>query len=69
MNVARARQVAMFLSREVSQASLNTIGKHFGKRDHSTVIHACRNIENKMNNDKELYNKIHNMKSDLSGES
>ena len=69
MEVAIARQIAMYLCREYTSSSLTNIGLYFGKRDHSTVIHACRNIENKMNNDKELKNKINNMKSDLSGRS
>ena len=69
MEVAIARQIAMYLCREYTSSSLTNIGLYFGKRDHSTVIHACRNIENKINNDKELKNKINNMKSDLSGRS
>ena len=67
MNIAFARQVAMYICREITKSSLGAIGKHFGNRDHSTVIHACRNIENKMNDDKELKNKIDNMRGDFSG--
>jgi len=67
MEVAIARQIAMYLCREYTSSSLTNIGLYFGKRDHSTVIHACRNIENKMNDDKELKNKIDNMRGNLSG--
>ncbi|MBI2167635.1 MAG: chromosomal replication initiator protein DnaA [Candidatus Omnitrophica bacterium] len=43
--VAHARQVAMFLVREVTNTSLSEIGEYFGGRDHSTVLHACKQIE------------------------
>ena len=42
--VARPRQIAMFLSRELTQRSLPEIGRRFGGRDHTTVLHACRRI-------------------------
>jgi chromosomal replication initiator protein len=38
------RQVAMFLCRELTDASLPEIGRHFGGRDHSTVLHSCAKI-------------------------
>ncbi|NVM57540.1 MAG: hypothetical protein HWN51_05415, partial [Desulfobacterales bacterium] len=50
-DVALARQVAMYLVRELTGASLVSIGLHFAGRDHSTVIHACRTIEKKMEED------------------
>ncbi len=43
--VVLARQVAMYLSKELTKSSLKTIGLHFGGRDHSTVIHACGAID------------------------
>jgi len=67
MEVAMARQIAMYLSREYTSSSLTNIGLYFGKRDHSTVIHACRNVENKINEDKELKNTIDAMRGNLSG--
>ena len=67
MEVAIARQIAMYLCREYTSSSLTNIGLYFGKRDHSTVIHACRNIENKINKDNELKNKIDAMRGNLSG--
>ncbi len=42
--VARPRQVAMFLAREITMRSLPEIGRRFGGRDHTTVLHACRRI-------------------------
>jgi chromosomal replication initiator protein len=43
--VVLARQVAMYLSKELTKCSLKTIGLNFGGRDHSTVIHACNTVE------------------------
>lgn len=43
--VVLARQIAMYLSKELTKSSLKTIGLHFGGRDHSTVIHSYNNIE------------------------
>ena len=67
MEVAIARQIGMYLCREYTSSSLTNIGLYFGKRDHSTVIHACRNIENKISKDNDFKNKINSMKNDLSG--
>jgi chromosomal replication initiator protein len=49
--VVNARQVAMYLSKELTNSSLKTIGLHFGGRDHSTVIHSCQAIQDHINND------------------
>jgi len=43
--IVLARQIAMFLAKELTLSSLKTIGLHFGGRDHSTVIHACNSID------------------------
>ena len=44
-NIAKARHVAMFLSKKLTTKSLPEIGKLFGGKDHTTVLHACRKIE------------------------
>ena len=44
-HLARARQMAMFLSKELTSHSLPHIGRSIGNRDHSTVLHACRKIK------------------------
>lgn len=49
--VALARQAAMYLSKELTHNSLKSIGLFFGGRDHSTVIHACKTIKLKMDDD------------------
>lgn len=51
-NIALARQVAMYLCRKMTDASLPKIGSSFGGRDHTTVIHACEKIEKMKNEDK-----------------
>ena len=47
-NIAFPRQVAMFLSRQLTENSLNSIGEAFGGRDHGTVLHACRLVRDRM---------------------
>jgi chromosomal replication initiator protein len=49
--VAYPRQIAMYLSRDMTDLSLPEIGQFFGGRDHSTVIHACEKIENDIKKD------------------
>lgn len=61
MEVAHARQIAMFLCRELTSSSLKTIGLHFGGRDHSTVVHACKVIEKRMEEDEALANQVRNI--------
>ena len=51
-NIALARQVAMYLCRKMTDASLPKIGSSFGGRDHTTVIHACEKIDKMKNEDK-----------------
>ena len=52
--VAFPRQVAMYLSRTLTDRSLVDIGESFGGRDHGTVMHACRLIETRMSGDQRL---------------
>jgi chromosomal replication initiator protein len=47
-NIAFPRQVAMFLSRQLTESSLSAIGDAFGGRDHGTVLHACRAVKDRM---------------------
>ncbi len=46
--IVNARQIAMYLAKELTNSSLKTIGLHFGGRDHSTVIHAYQSVEDQM---------------------
>ncbi len=56
--VAYPRQVAMYLSRELTDASLPKIGKEFGGRDHTTVIHATSKITRLISEDRSVYNLV-----------
>lgn len=47
-NIARPRQVAMFLAKQLTQRSLPEIGRRFGNRDHTTVMHACTRVADLM---------------------
>ncbi|MBI1176123.1 chromosomal replication initiator protein DnaA [bacterium] len=47
-HIAFPRQIAMFLSRKLTESSLSTIGDAFGGRDHGTVLHACRLVKDRM---------------------
>ena len=60
-----ARHIAMFLCRELTNNSLVHIGNHFGKRDHATIIHACKTIEEKINNDKQTSDLVNKIKSEF----
>ncbi len=50
-NIAYPRQVAMYLARQLTKSSLNEIGEAFGGRDHGTVLHACKVVNEKIAND------------------
>ena len=63
--IALARQIIMFLSRELTGLSLKNIGGDLGKRDHSTVIHACKIIEQKIKEDSSFNKLINRYKQDL----
>ena len=56
--VARPRQVGMYLSKILTSKSLTDIGKKFGKKDHTTVIHAIKNIEKLTESDVELREEV-----------
>jgi chromosomal replication initiator protein len=63
--VVLARQVAMFLSKKLTKSSLKTIGLHFGGRDHATVIHACKNVEQLVSNDESTKGIVNNLRNKI----
>ena len=64
-NVVRPRQVAMYLAKVLTLRSLPEIGRRFGGRDHTTVLHAVRKIENLVGNDSTLAEEIEGLKRQL----
>ncbi|TRZ55001.1 MAG: chromosomal replication initiator protein DnaA [Rhodocyclaceae bacterium] len=65
--IARPRQVAMWLARELTHHSLPEIGEAFGGRDHTTVLHACRTITDLRSKDAQLGNDVHVLMQTLKG--
>ena len=57
------RQVAMYLSRKLTDASLLEIGEKFGGKDHSTVLHSIKKVEEKMSKEPSFKETIENLKS------
>jgi len=60
-DIVLARQVAIYLSRELTDLSLISIGEVFGRRDHTTIIHSYTKIKNKIEKDKSFKNIIDNL--------
>jgi chromosomal replication initiator protein len=65
-NIAFPRQVAMYLSRILTEHSLQEIGNAFGGRDHGTVIHACKTVENMMDQDTSIKHAVEFLNEQLS---
>ena len=59
------RQVSMYLARQLTGLSLEQIGAYFGGRDHSTVLHACRKVEQALGQDAGLGGAVRQLHADL----
>lgn len=66
-NIARPRQIAMYLAKELTQKSLPEIGELFGGRDHTTVLHAVRKIAEERGKDAQLNHELHVLEQTLKG--
>ena len=66
-NIARPRQIAMYLAKELTQKSLPEIGELFGGRDHTTVLHAVRKIADERGKDAQLNHELHVLEQTLKG--
>ncbi len=64
-NIAFPRQIAMYLSRQMTESSLNTIGEAYGGRDHGTVLHACRLVKDRMEVDANVRQIVHYLEKQL----
>ncbi|MCW3807688.1 chromosomal replication initiator protein DnaA [Plebeiibacterium marinum] len=56
--LVQARQVAMYFSKNLTNSSLSTIGSKIGKKDHATVLHACKQVNNLLETDKDFKNQM-----------
>lgn len=63
--VVRARGVAMLLARQLTGESLEQVGRHFGNRDHTTVLHACRKTESLIEKDPVIRQAVEDLTSQL----
>ncbi len=66
--IAYPRQIAMYLTRELTDLSLPKIGDEFGGRDHTTVIHACEKVSSDLSSDANLKRKLDNIIEELKGQ-
>jgi chromosomal replication initiator protein len=66
-SIARPRQIAMYLAKEMTQKSLPEIGELFGGRDHTTVLHAVRKIAGERQKNTELNQQLHVLEQTLKG--
>jgi len=66
MEISEARQICIYLCREILGTPLVSIGMHFGGRDHSTVLHACRVVEKKTKKDQRISALVSELKNELS---
>lgn len=60
-SIVYPRQIAMHLCKELTDESLSTIGKYFGGRDHTTVLHACKKVEKMMKEKRETFNQLNDL--------
>jgi chromosomal replication initiator protein len=65
-NIAIPRQIAMYIARTLTKHSLQEIGDAFGGRDHGTVIHACKAVDNMMDQDASMRGSVEFLKTQLS---
>lgn len=61
--IVQARQIAMYFSREITKASLSTIGLQIGHKDHATVLHSCKAVQNLMDTDKKFHMQIEKLRT------
>lgn len=65
-HIVQARQLAMFFAKKLTKASLASIGSQIGKRDHATVLHACKTVDNLADTDKQFRKYIDDLRKKLS---
>ena len=64
-HIVQARQLAMFFAKKMTKASLASIGSQIGKRDHATVLHACKTVDNLTLTDKQFKKYVEDLQKKL----
>jgi len=64
-HIVQARQLAMFFAKKLTKASLASIGSQIGKRDHATVLHACKTVDNLSTTDKQFRKYVEDLSKKL----
>ena len=64
-HIVQARQLAMFFAKKLTKASLASIGSQIGKRDHATVLHACKTVDNLSSTDKQFRKYVEDLNKKL----
>ena len=65
-HIVQARQLAMYFAKKYTKASLASIGSQIGKRDHATVLHACKTVDNLSTTDKQFRKYVEDLTKKLS---
>jgi chromosomal replication initiator protein len=65
-NVVQARQIAMYFAKNMTKSSLSSIGAHCGGKDHATVLHACRTVNNLIETDKKFKASVQELQKKIS---
>jgi chromosomal replication initiator protein len=65
--IARPRQIAMYLAKQLTPRSLPEIGRRFGGRDHTTIMHGVRKIEELMATDSQMSDDLQMLRRQLQG--
>ena len=65
-HIVQARQLAMYFAKRMTKTSLASIGSQIGKRDHATVLHACKTVDNLSFTDKQFRKYVEDLNQKLS---
>ncbi|PIE99213.1 MAG: chromosomal replication initiation protein DnaA, partial [Polaribacter sp.] len=64
-HIVQARQIAMYFAKKLTKTSLASIGNQIGQRDHATVLHACKTVDNLSETDKQFKKFIEDLSKKL----
>jgi len=67
VRIAWPRQLAIYLAREYTGTSLQTIGEAFGGRNHATVLYACKRVSDRLANDQQVCEEVGKLKAAVGG--